>query len=65
VGLHDAIKAVDYPFVEVHVTNIQAREEWRHHSMISAAAVGTIAGLGWRGYGLALRYLVAHTREKS
>jgi len=63
VSLHDAIKAVDYPFVEVHITNIQAREEWRHRSMISAAAVGTIAGLGWRGYALALRYLVDRGRE--
>ena len=64
VSLHDCIKSVDYPFVEVHVTNIQAREEWRHHSVVSAAAVGTIAGLGWRGYELALRYLVDRAREK-
>jgi 3-dehydroquinate dehydratase II len=64
VSLHDAIKAVDYPFVEVHITNIQAREEWRHHSLISPAAVGTIAGLGWRGYELALRYLVDRAREQ-
>lgn len=63
VPLLDAIKAVDYPFVEVHVTNIQAREEWRHRSVVSAGAVGTIAGLGWRGYGLALRYLVDRARE--
>ncbi|HVA23663.1 MAG TPA: type II 3-dehydroquinate dehydratase [Chloroflexota bacterium] len=64
VSLHDAIKAVDYPFVEVHITNIQAREEWRHRSLISPAAVGTIAGLGWRGYELALRYLVERAREQ-
>jgi 3-dehydroquinate dehydratase II len=64
VSLHDAIKAVDYPFVEVHITNIQAREEWRHRSLISPAAVGTIAGLGWRGYELALRYLVDRAREQ-
>jgi 3-dehydroquinate dehydratase-2 len=65
VSLHDAIKAVDYAFVEVHITNIAAREEWRHRSIISPAVVGTIAGLGWRGYGLAVRYLVARAREKS
>ena len=65
VALHDAIKSVDYRFVEVHITNIQAREEWRHHSMISAAVVGTVAGLGWRGYELALRYLVSAAREES
>ncbi|MFI5270395.1 MAG: type II 3-dehydroquinate dehydratase [Chloroflexota bacterium] len=64
VSLHDAIKAVDYPFVEVHITNIQAREEWRHRSLVSPAAVGTIAGLGWRGYELALRYLVDRAREQ-
>jgi 3-dehydroquinate dehydratase II len=64
VSLHDAIKAVDYPFVEVHITNIQAREEWRHRSIISPAVVGTIAGLGWRGYELALRYLVDRSREQ-
>ena len=63
VSLHDAIKAVDYPFVEVHVTNVQAREEWRHVSIVSPAVVGTIAGLGWRGYLLALRYLVSSARE--
>jgi 3-dehydroquinate dehydratase II len=37
VSVHDAIKAVDYPFIEVHVTNIAKREEWRHHSIISSA----------------------------
>ena len=63
VSLHDAIKAVDYPFVEVHVTNVQAREEWRHVSIVSPAVVGTIAGLGWRGYLLAFRYLVDRARE--
>jgi len=63
VALHDAIKAVDYPFVEVHLSNIQQREEWRHRSLVAMAAKGTIAGLGWRGYELALRYLVASLRE--
>ncbi|MBV8086464.1 MAG: type II 3-dehydroquinate dehydratase [Chloroflexi bacterium] len=63
VALHDAIKAVDYPFVEVHLSNIQQREEWRHRSLIAMAAKGTIAGLGAHGYELALRYLVAAQRE--
>lgn len=57
VSVHDAIKAVDYPFVEVHVSNIQKREEWRHHSVISSAVVGSIVGLGAHGYELALRHL--------
>jgi 3-dehydroquinate dehydratase-2 len=59
VSLHDAIKAVDYPVIEVHLSNLARREPWRAHSYVSAAAVGTIAGLGWRGYELALRYLIA------
>ncbi|HEU0167490.1 MAG TPA: type II 3-dehydroquinate dehydratase [Chloroflexota bacterium] len=63
VALHDAIKAVDYPFVEVHLTNIQQREEWRQRSLIAMAAKGTIAGLGAHGYELALRYLVGLQRE--
>jgi 3-dehydroquinate dehydratase II len=59
VSVHDAIKAVDYPFVEVHVTNIAKREEWRHHSVISSAVTGSVVGLGVLGYELALRAVVA------
>jgi 3-dehydroquinate dehydratase-2 len=57
VVLHDALAAVRAPVVEVHLTNIHAREEFRHHSYVSAVAEGVIAGLGVAGYGLALRYL--------
>ena len=63
VVLHDAIKAVDYPFVEVHISNVHAREEFRRHSYVSPAAKGVIAGLGWRGYEAAIRALVALARE--
>ena len=63
VVLHDAIKGVDYPFVEVHISNVHAREEFRRHSYVSPAARGVIAGLGWRGYEAALRALVAMARE--
>ena len=63
VSLHDAIKAVDYPVIEVHLSNQYAREEWRRHSIIAPAARGTIQGLGWRGYEAALRVLVAMARE--
>ena len=59
VSVLDAIKAVDYPFVEVHISNQYAREEWRQHSKVGPACVGTIQGLGWRGYEYALRYFVA------
>lgn len=58
VSLHDAIKAMPFPVIEVHMSNIAAREEWRHHSIISPAVKGTIQGLGWRSYAAALRVLV-------
>ena len=58
VSLHDAIKAMPFPVIEVHMSNLAAREEWRHHSIISSAAKGTIQGLGWRSYAAALRVLV-------
>lgn len=54
VALHDAIKAVTTPVVEVHISNVHAREEFRHHSMISAACKGVIAGFGLDSYRLAL-----------
>ncbi|HSJ62611.1 MAG TPA: type II 3-dehydroquinate dehydratase [Gemmatimonadaceae bacterium] len=59
LALRDAFAAVRVPFVEVHLTNIYAREPERRHSMLAPAAVGTIAGLGAAGYELALRGLVA------
>jgi 3-dehydroquinate dehydratase-2 len=57
VSLHDAIKAMPFPVIEVHMSNIAAREQWRHHSIISSAGKGTIQGLGWRSYAAALRVL--------
>ena len=63
VSLHDAIKAMPFPVVEVHMSNIAAREEWRHHSIISPAVRGTVQGLGWRSYTAALRALVETLRE--
>jgi 3-dehydroquinate dehydratase-2 len=58
VVLRDALAGLTAPLVEVHLTNIHAREEFRHHSYVSAVADGVIAGLGVIGYELALRYLV-------
>jgi 3-dehydroquinate dehydratase-2 len=65
VSLHDAIKAMPFPVIEVHLSNIAAREEWRHHSIIAPAAKGTVQGLGWRSYTAALRALVEMVREKT
>lgn len=64
VSLHDAIKAMPFPCIEVHMSNLAAREEWRRHSIISPAAKGTVQGLGWRSYAAALRVLVELAREK-
>jgi 3-dehydroquinate dehydratase-2 len=64
VSLHDAIKAMPFPVIEVHMSNIAAREEWRHHSIISSAVKGTVQGLGWRSYAAALRALVDIAREE-
>jgi len=64
VSLHDAIKAMPFPVIEVHMSNIAAREEWRHHSIISPAVKGPVQGLGWRSYTAALRALVEMVREK-
>lgn len=58
VSLRDALSGVALPVVEVHISNIHRREEFRHHSFISGIAEGVIAGLGTEGYSAALRYLV-------
>ena len=58
VPLHDAIKAMPFPTIEVHMSNIAAREAWRAHSIISPAVKGTVQGLGPQSYLAALRALV-------
>jgi 3-dehydroquinate dehydratase II len=63
VSLHDAIKTMPFPVIEVHISNRHQREEWRHHSIISSAAKATVEGLGWRSYTAALRELVEILRE--
>lgn len=63
VPLHDAIKAMPFPVIEVHMSNIAAREAWRAHSIISPAVKGTIQGLGPQSYLMGLRGLVALVRE--
>lgn len=61
-ALRDALAVLDIPIVEVHVTNIHAREEWRSLSVISAVVTGSISGLGAFGYELALEALADLTR---
>lgn len=59
LALADAIKAIDTPVIEVHISNIFAREEYRHHSFISEACTGIIAGLGLDSYRLAIEAILA------
>ncbi len=58
VAIGDAIAAITVPVIEVHISNVQAREEFRKISYVSAKCKGTIAGLGLKGYELAVRYLL-------
>jgi 3-dehydroquinate dehydratase-2 len=65
VAIHDALKAVDVPVVEVHLSNVHRRESFRHHSYVSAAADGIIIGLGPHGYELAVDAAIALTKTRT
>jgi len=58
VALRDALAGVAIPFIELHISNVHKREEFRHHSYLSGIAVAVIAGLGVAGYALALRFVL-------
>jgi 3-dehydroquinate dehydratase-2 len=58
VALHDAIGAIKTPVVEVHISNVYTREEFRHKSLITAKCVGILSGFGMEGYAMALAYLI-------
>lgn len=64
VALRDALAGVGLPFIEVHLSNVFAREPFRQHSYFSDLAVGVISGLGARGYELALEYALEHLSTK-
>jgi 3-dehydroquinate dehydratase II len=59
VALRDALAGVAIPFIELHLSNVHKREEFRHHSFLSAVAVGVICGLGVNGYRLALQHALS------
>ncbi len=63
VSLRDAIEDSHLPLVEIHLSNIHAREAWRRHSLFSDIAVGIVAGFRWRGYVAALEMLVGGLRD--
>ncbi len=65
IALHDALKLVDAPIVEVHLSNVAKREPFRHASYVSPVADGVIMGLGLRGYELAMEAACALARERS
>jgi len=59
VAILDALNSFDGPVIEIHISNIHTREEFRHHSYVSGRANGVIAGFGTQGYTLALRRIAA------
>ena len=65
VALRDALAATAIPFIEVHLSNIYARESFRHHSYFSDLAVGVVSGLGAHGYELALEYALRHLQDRT
>ena len=65
IALHDAIRGAGVKVIEVHLSNVHAREDFRHHSMISAVAAGVILGFGALSYDLALDALIAQSKNKS
>ena len=65
VALRDAILAVDIPFIEIHISNVHAREEFRQHSYFSDVALGTVIGLGPQGYDLALQAAHGYLQDRT
>jgi 3-dehydroquinate dehydratase-2 len=64
VSIHDVIKAMPFPVIEVHISNLATRDEIHRHSILTSAVRGSIMGLGWRSYTAALRAVVEIVREE-
>ncbi len=64
IALRDCIKASELPFVEVHLSNVYAREEFRHKSMLAGVCIGSISGFGLQSYRLAVEALLAYDKQK-
>lgn len=62
IAIRDAISAITTPVIEVHISNVHAREPFRHHSTVSPVSKGVIVGLGLMGYSLAINYFVESTK---
>ncbi len=64
IAIRDALSAVDIPFIEIHLSNVHARESFRQHSYFSDLAIGVISGLGKQGYFYALAYAIDYLQKK-
>ena len=65
LSMRDALADAGLPVVEIHLSNIHARERFRHRSVVAPIAVGQVCGLGWRGYVYAVEYVIARLEEGS
>ncbi|MDP6655254.1 MAG: type II 3-dehydroquinate dehydratase [SAR324 cluster bacterium] len=65
VGLRDAVLSTEIPFLEIHLSNVHQREEFRHHSYFSDIAIGALVGLGVKGYLLATQFAADYLEQKS
>ena len=63
IGIRDALAMLEVPIIEIHLSNIYRREEFRHHSLMAEVVTGQISGLGWRGYLAALEWLAAEVQN--